>query len=671
MHLSEIRIENFRQFGSDEDACTIPFGKGVTALVGENDSGKSTVIDAIRYALLTRDGEYIKVVPEDFHIDSDGRESDFISIRCKLSELSPSEQGSFAEYLTFEFESGSTELYLNWHVRKLGDSPTARRWIDMSTTSGLSGEGPTFDALARQLLSAAYLRPLRDAARELSPGRGSRLSQILSKFSEITLGEMFKPKSPPQDNEQANALSLAGMTDYLRYLVNQHSGISAAEASVNDDFLTELTLADSGITGRINFAEGGSESARLRQILERLELALRDEDSSSSQGNYGLGSNNLLFMACELLLLGKENDGLPLLLVEEPEAHLHPQRQLRLMEFLQKVSRQPAADSVAIRPVQTIVTTHSPNLASKIPLEDVVLLRGRRAFSLAPEHTMLASSDYRFLERFLDTTKANLFFSHGLLIVEGDAEAILLPTISRLIGMDLTKYGTSIVNVGSVGLYRYSRILQRSNKEGSTLDIPVACLADLDVMPDCAPEILGKVDGPDDDKWTNPNRRWKAKKDFTPETLESRISNLKSGDAQNVKTFVADEWTFEYALAYSGLANEMLAAVRLAIADDKINNSTRDREKIQKEALAEYNSMIDAKKSSEQICSIIMSQFGSGNNKASKAITAQYMAEILIESVKDNELTAESLKEKLPTYIIDALSYATGSLISTPGDDAS
>ena len=39
-------------------------------------------------------------------------------------------------------------------------------------------------------------------------------------------------------------------------------------------------------------------------------------------------------MACELLLLGKDPDGLPLLLVEEPEAHLHPQRQLRLMEFL-------------------------------------------------------------------------------------------------------------------------------------------------------------------------------------------------------------------------------------------------------------------------------------------------------------------------------------------------
>ena len=96
--------------------------------------------------------------------------------------------------------------------------------------------------------------------------------------------------------------------------------------------------------------------------------------------NRGLGSNNLLFMACELLLLGSEAEGFPLLLVEEPEAHLHPQRQLRLMQFLQQKAKEARADS---QKIQIIVTTHSPNLASAIELDNLVLLSSGKAFPLS------------------------------------------------------------------------------------------------------------------------------------------------------------------------------------------------------------------------------------------------------------------------------------------------
>lgn len=663
MYLSEIRIENFRQFGAKEDGCLVPFGRGVTALVGENDSGKTTIIDAIRYALHTRDGEYLKVVPEDFHTDPQGREADFISIRCQLSDLSTAEQGAFAEYLTYD--TSEPTMYVNWRARRLREPSGSRRWVDVSTTSGASGEGPTLDSSARELLSTAYLRPLRDAAREMSPGRGSRLSQILASFPEISSGEPFDFTQPPDTQEKACGLNLAGMTDYLRHLVNQHSGINAAQDSVNKDFLSELTLSGSSMTGQINFTQGGSESTRLRQILERLELVLTD-DQSIGREPYGLGSNNLLFMACELLLLGKEDEGLPLLLVEEPEAHLHPQRQLRLMEFLDKVSKSTGQDQNA-RPVQTIVTTHSPNLASKVPIENIVLMHGKKAFSLAPTKTMLDRSDYRFLTRFLDTTKANLFFAKGLLIVEGHAEAILIPTIAKLIDMDLTNHGVSIVNVGSTGLRRYARIFQRREEGSPQLGIPIACLGDMDVMPDCAPIILGLVTGPEDSKWTRQERRWKAKSDFKGDELASRKRALKSGDGQNVRTFIADEWTFEYALAYAGLAETVLTAARLAISDDKLNGERTDPKVVRKNAADEYRAIRDSSESHEQLCTQIYSQFGSGSNKASKAIAAQYMAELLVEAVESGNLTPDQLKQSIPSYIRDALTYATSSAPSSAG----
>ena len=100
--------------------------------------------------------------------------------------------------------------------------------------------------------------------------------------------------------------------------------------------------------------------------------------------------------------------------------------------------------------IQIIVTTHSPNLASAVDLENIILIHENRAFSMAKASTKLEASDYRFLQRFLDVTKANLFFARGVMIVEGNAENILMPTLAKLIGRDFTEHGVSIVNVGGV-----------------------------------------------------------------------------------------------------------------------------------------------------------------------------------------------------------------------------
>ena len=379
-------------------------------------------------------------------------------------------------------------------------------------------------------------------------------------------------------------------------------------------------------------------------------------------GRYGLGSNNLLFMACELLLLGKEPEGLPLLLIEEPEAHLHPQRQLRLMEFL----RQAAERTIdgASRSVQVLLSTHSPNLASKIPLTNLVLLEGQRAFPLANGHTELRVGDYRFLERFLDVTKANLFFAHGVLIVEGDAEAILLPVLAKLIGNDLTEHGVSIVNVGGKGLRRFSRIFQRKDQEAPTIGVPVACLTDLDVMPDCAPEILGLVKGDEDEKWQSGKRRWKAVRDFggDAEQRKRRLAKLrkrlKKNDGQSVQTFVADHWTLEFDLAHCGLAEQVYVAASLAKNDGPLNEDKKNREDIISKAEAEFKTLkAESGGDGEALCSKIYYLFHS--NAASKAIAAQYISELLPQYCEQGGMDAAGFRKMLPSYLVNAIDYVT------------
>ncbi|XQF91242.1 ATP-dependent nuclease [Pseudoalteromonas espejiana] len=156
-------------------------------------------------------------------------------------------------------------------------------------------------------------------------------------------------------------------------------------------------------------------SANLKSILEKLELQILD------QINPGLGTMNKLFMATELLHLEKDNwTGLRLGLIEELEAHLHPQAQMKVIEALQNKQS-----------IQLILTIHSPNLASKVKLENIIICHNKKAYPLNKKCTLLASNDYKHLERFLDTTKANLFFAKGVIMVEGWSEEILIPALAR------------------------------------------------------------------------------------------------------------------------------------------------------------------------------------------------------------------------------------------------
>lgn len=659
MHLSQLTIRNFRQFGAGDAELSIDLQPGVTALVGRNDSGKSALIDAIRYALLTRDQEFIRVQPEDFHIDATGTQATEIYIACTLAGLTAAEKGAFIEYLSYEDDDAV--IHVNWTARKIGETPGTRRWIDLSVRSGIDGAGPPFDTSVRELLSAAYLRPLRDAEREMSPGRGSRLSQILSNVPGIEQGETFNAENVPQDADAVARLGLVGLGDYMRHNVKGHKGIGDAQDAINEQYLKSLSLHGDDIRGKIDVSEGGTESARLRQILERLELGLLNAATGSQLGRYGLGSNNLLFMACELLLLGKEPEGLPLLLIEEPEAHLHPQRQLRLMEFLRQAADGKIKESD--RSVQVILSTHSPNLASKIPLGNLVLLEGRRAFPMAQGQTELDTGDYRFLERFLDVTKSNLFFSHGVLVVEGDAEAIILPALAKFIGDDLTEHGVSIVNVGGRGLRRFSRIFQRKDKMDPAIGVPVACIADMDVMPDCAPEILGLVDGDDDPKWQSSKRRWKAVRDFgsdekkRQEALAMHRARLKENDGQLVQTFVADHWTLEYDLARCGLAEQVHIAASLAKNDDPLNETRKKRDDVIADARSEFATLKSESDGDDEVCSRIYRTFHTG--AASKTVAAQYLAEVLADEFEKGVLDAARLRTRLPSCLINAVEYVT------------
>lgn len=191
---------------------------------------------------------------------------------------------------------------------------------------------------------------------------------------------------------------------------------------------------------------------------------------------------------------------------------------------------------------------------------------------------------------------------------------------------------------------------------GSGISVPVACVTDLDVMPDCAPVIVGKVK--EGAAWPE-KRRWSVKADFAGEALAARREEIRAkASGQNVETFVSDEWTLEYDLAYAGLAEDVWIAAHLALTDEQINAAKAMQGTVEQDAAKEFAALKASGKSKEELACHAYALFTTGS-QASKAITAQYLAERLEKRVKDGALTPQSLSESLPPYLVAAIEHVT------------
>lgn len=140
------------------------------------------------------------------------------------------------------------------------------------------------------------------------------------------------------------------------------------------------------------------------------------------------------------------------MLIEEPEAHIHTHIQKTLFQNLNY------ADT------QIIYSTHSTQLSEVSAIDRVNILAKveNRCESFQPS-TKLDPDEIRHLGRYLDATRSSLLFAKAVILVEGDAEEILIPTLVKAnLGISLDELGISLINIRSTGFENVACVFHNS-----------------------------------------------------------------------------------------------------------------------------------------------------------------------------------------------------------------
>lgn len=503
MYIKEIKISNFRNF----QEASVPFHEGVNVILGHNNTGKSNLLRAIGLVLGFSDGHRLGTsdIFYDTNVETLKLQSPRIQItlilhRSEGEDLDSAEMGLFSGMMTDPTLSEEAELRYEFKLADtqednykadVAEATTAKeiwkiidhdyiRFYRSSRSGGNQAAGISVnDALGQ--IDFQFLDAIRDVSHDLYAGYNPLLRDVLNFFIDYsvkndaektedeikeqlkTLRDIFVRQSAPLMHTLQSRLQ-NGKNVFLKYAVDTGATFNGAVP----DF-------DGEVTENEMFAV-------LRMIIK---YAIGIEVPATYNG---LGYNNLIYMS--LLLAKMQADSsitymkrnakvLTFLAVEECEAHLHPAMQYKFLQFLQ--------DNKANGHVRQIfMTTHSTQIASAVKLDDLICLTSPKLGQIDVGYPRVIyngnnANDVKskqYVQRFLDATKADMFFANRLIFVEGVAEELLLPVFAKYLGKNLTDEHVLVVNMGGRYFNHFLKLFDTNN--AYAINKKIVCLTDID-----------------------------------------------------------------------------------------------------------------------------------------------------------------------------------------------
>jgi putative ATP-dependent endonuclease of OLD family len=512
MHISKLQLVNYRNFHRAD----VFFNKGVNTIIGENGSGKTNLFRAMRLLLddnLLRAahrldesdfhrglshwrGHWIIISLEFDEVSKDeaiqalflhgagnieggdiGRATYNLifrpkaAIRGKLAELEEGDHEGLAALLksvtiadyetlfTGKSEADFTDPAV--YAALVGDFETVSFSDDLEPLS-IGAKIPGMMSVSKEICFT-FVQALRDVVAEFQNNRTNPLLTLLkSKSGEIDPA-LFAPITQLVKGLNTAIQDLpdvVGIRSDIRTTINEAAGETYSPSSV----AIRSDLSD--------------DADRLFQSL-KLFVGESEPGYEGAIHELSLGGANLIFLTLKLLEFKyqKEKQSFAnFLVVEEPEAHIHTHIQKTLFDKLNYTD------------TQIIYSTHSTHISEVSNVENINVLGrdGVRCEAFQPS-SGLTTEEIGNIQRYLDAVRSNLLFAKSVVLIEGDAEEILIPIlIKKVLGVSLDELGVSLINIRSTGfrnvavLFHQDRIRKRC-----------AIITDLDAaFIDTAPDAL-------------------------------------------------------------------------------------------------------------------------------------------------------------------------------------